>query len=126
MSIISTPYPFAVWGAGLIGPQPAGAKQAKYAVVAIDYFTRWVEAEPLTSITEANTTAFIKKNVVYRFGVPVAIITDLGKQFDNYNFRDYCKDLKIECRFTSVAHPQTNGLVESTNKTIKKLFKKKL
>ena len=56
----------------------------------------------------------------------MAIITDLGKQFDNYSFRDYCEDLKIECRFASVAHPQTNGLVESTNKTIKKLLKKRL
>ena len=105
LSIISYPYPFAVWGANLIGPLSAGTKQAKYAVVAIDYFTRWVEAEVLTNITEAQTTAFIKKNVVCRFGVPMAIITDLGKQFDNYNFRDYCEDLKIECRFASVAHP---------------------
>ena len=80
-----------------------------------------MEAEPLTNITEANTTAFIKKNVVCRFRVPKAIITDLGKQFDNYSFRDYYEDLKIECRFASVAHPQTNGLVEATNKTIKKL-----
>ena len=64
LSIISSPYPFAVWGADLIGPLPAGTKQANYAVVAIDYFTRWVEAETLTHITEANTTAFIKKNVV--------------------------------------------------------------
>ncbi|KAK1565803.1 hypothetical protein Q3G72_035419 [Acer saccharum] len=85
----------------LIGPLPAGVKQAKYVVVAIDYFTRWVEAEPLTNITEVNTTAFIKKNVVCRFGVLKAIITDLGKQFDNYSFRDYCEDLKIECRFAS-------------------------
>ena len=59
-------------------------------MVVIDYFTRWVEAEPLTNIKEANTTAFIKKNVVCRLGVTMAIITDLGKQIDNYNFKDYC------------------------------------
>ena len=79
LSTISSPYPFTVWGVDLIGPLPVRAKQAKYAVVTIDYFTRWVEAEPLTNITEANTTAFIKKNVVCHFGVPKAIITDLRK-----------------------------------------------
>ena len=56
----------------------------------------------------------------------MAIITELGKQFDNANFRTFCEGRKIDLRFASVAHPQTNGLVEATNKTIKKLLKKKL
>ena len=56
----------------------------------------------------------------------MAIITDLGKQFDNAIFRTFCEGRKIDLRFASVAHPQTNGLVEATNKKIKKLLKKKL
>ena len=98
----------------------------KYAIVAIDYFTRWVEAGPLSRISEKNTTKFIKTNVVCRFGTPLIIIADLGKQFDNARFKDFCKGLGIDLRLASVAHPQTNGQVESTNKTIKKLLKKKL
>ncbi|KAL5855612.1 hypothetical protein ACOSQ3_005445 [Xanthoceras sorbifolium] len=47
-------------------------------------------------------------------------------QFDNKKFRKFCNTYKIEYRFASTAHPQFNGLVESTNKTIKKLIKKKL
>ena len=126
LSSISTPYPFAIWGLDLIGPLPTAPGQAKHAVVAIDYFTRWVEAKALTQITEANTTSFVKEYVVCRFGTSMAIITDLGKQFDNTNFRTFCEGRKIDLRFASVAHPQTNGLVEATNKTIKKLLKKKL
>ena len=56
----------------------------------------------------------------------MAIITDLGKQFDNANFRAFCEGRKIDLCFASVAHPQTNGLVEATKKTIKKLLKKML
>ena len=56
----------------------------------------------------------------------MAIITDLGKQFDNANFKDFYEGWNINLYFASVAHPQTNGLVEATNKTIKKLLKKNL
>ena len=58
---ISTLYPFAIWGVDLIGLLPTTPGQAKHAIVAIDYFTRWVEAESLTRITEANTKGFIQK-----------------------------------------------------------------
>ncbi|KAL5812048.1 hypothetical protein ACOSQ3_026998 [Xanthoceras sorbifolium] len=47
-------------------------------------------------------------------------------QFDNKKFRKFCNTCKIEYRFASTAHPQTNGLVESTNKTIKTVIKKKM
>ena len=56
----------------------------------------------------------------------MAIITNLGEQFDNVNFREFCEGQNIDLCFASVAHPQTNGLVEATNKTIKKHMKKKL
>ena len=56
----------------------------------------------------------------------MAIITDLWNQFDNANFKDFYEGRNIDLRFASVAHPQTNGLVEATNKTIKKHLKKKL
>ena len=110
----------------MIGPLPTTPGQAKHAVVAIDYFTRWVEAKALTRITEEKTTNFVKENIVCYFGTPMAIITGLGKQFDNANFREFCEDQRINLRFALVAHPQTNGLVEATNKTIKKILKKKL
>ncbi|KAI9173678.1 hypothetical protein LWI28_004761 [Acer negundo] len=126
LSSISTPYPFAIWGLDLIGLLPTTPGQAKHAVVAIDYFTHWVEAKALVRITEEKTTNFVKENIVCRFGTPMAITTDLGKQFDNANFREFCENRNIDLRFASVAHPQTNGLVEATNKIIKKLLKKKL
>ena len=73
-------------GVDLIGPLPTGKGQAKYAIVAVDYFTKWAEAEPLTSIIERKTTEFIWKSLICRFGIPYAIVSDNGKQFDNENF----------------------------------------
>ena len=57
--------------------------QAKLTIVAIDYFTKWVEAEPLSTIIEAKCTSFVWKNIICRFGVPHSIVIDNGKQFDN-------------------------------------------
>ena len=98
----------------------------KYAIVAIDYFTKWVEAEALASITEAKTSSFIWKSIICRFGIPYAIVTDNGRQFDNENYKRMCEELGIKTFFSSPVHPQANGQVEAVNKTIKTTLKTKL
>ncbi|KAJ4710339.1 Rve domain-containing protein [Melia azedarach] len=82
--------------------------------------------EALAIITEKKTTDFIHINIVYRFGIPHVIIVDHGKQFDNKKFKNWCSELGIDLRFTSSTHPQANGQVEVTDKTIKKALKTKL
>ncbi|CAL2277239.1 unnamed protein product [Prunus armeniaca] len=47
---ISSPWPFAQWGIDLIGPMPKGKGQTKFAIAVVDYFTKWAEAEPLSTI----------------------------------------------------------------------------
>ncbi|XP_050258937.1 uncharacterized protein LOC126703927 [Quercus robur] len=64
------PWPFAQWGLDILGPFPLGVRQMKFLVVGIDYFTKWVEAEPLAHITQQNVKNFVWKNIVCRFGVP--------------------------------------------------------
>ncbi|KAK0574767.1 hypothetical protein LWI29_028755 [Acer saccharum] len=124
---LTSPWPFAMWGLDLIGPMPTGTKGgAKHAIVAVDYFTKWAEAEALVHITEANTTSFVKKNIIYRFGIPSIIITDNGTQFDNKKFREMCEEFKIANYYASPAHPQTNGQTEAVNKVIKHTLKAKL
>ncbi|XP_048425736.1 uncharacterized protein LOC103946071 [Pyrus x bretschneideri] len=75
-------WPFAQWGLDLIGPMPAGKGKVRYAIVAVDYFTKWAEVEPLATITEVKIEDFVWKNILCRFGIPNAIITDNGRQFD--------------------------------------------
>ena len=93
----------------LVGPLPTAQGGSKFAVVAVEYFTRWIEAKPLASITSETVRRFFWLNIVCRFGVPRTLTVDNGKQFDNKKFKTFCLDLGIKLRFTSVAHPQTNG-----------------
>ena len=86
MTLITAPRPFAQWGIDIMGPFPIGRKQFKFLIVAINYFTKWVEVEPAAKIIKAKITSFIWKNIDYRFKIPNVIISDNGRQFDNPKF----------------------------------------
>ena len=88
-----------------MGPFPLGTRQMKFLVVGIDYFTKWVEAEPLVKITQQNVKNFVWKNIVCRFGVPRVLILDNGWQFDNTLFKDFCEHFGIQNHYSSPAHP---------------------
>ncbi|GFZ00843.1 hypothetical protein Acr_14g0004780 [Actinidia rufa] len=97
-----------------------------FLIVAIDYFTKWIEAQSLAKITEKNTRDFVWKHLVCRFGVPKVIISDNARQFDNDRFRLFCSDLAISHHFSSPGHPQANEQVEVTNRTILRNLKARL
>ncbi|KAL0448882.1 UNVERIFIED_CONTAM: hypothetical protein Slati_1444600 [Sesamum latifolium] len=81
LTTMLSPCPFTHWGMDIVGPFPIASGQRKFLQVAIDYFTKWVEAEPLARITEGEVLKLIWKNIVCRFGVPREIISDNGRQF---------------------------------------------
>ncbi|KAG5565895.1 hypothetical protein RHGRI_001720 [Rhododendron griersonianum] len=120
------PWPFAQWGIDLIGPLPMAAGQVQHAIVAVDYFTKWVEAKALATITAEVTIDFLWKFIISRFGLPRVVVTDRGKQFDNAQLKEYCISKGIHVHYASKAHPKANGQVEVTNRTIKKGIKKRL
>ncbi|XP_077226393.1 uncharacterized protein LOC143859621 [Tasmannia lanceolata] len=66
------------------------------------------------------------ENLYKRFRVPRILITDNGKQFDSRSFKKFCSDLKIEQRFTSVAHPKPMGRQKSQTGIILQGIKKRL
>ncbi|XP_022857676.1 uncharacterized protein LOC111378680 [Olea europaea var. sylvestris] len=106
LTTISSPWPFSKWGVDLIGPLPKGRGGASFAIVAINYYTKWVEAEPLAKITEANTFKFLWKDIICRFGIPHSIISDNGRQFDNKKVRELCEELGIKKHFSTPHHPK--------------------
>ena len=85
-----------------------------YLFVAIDKFTKWIEAKPVTTIIATKAKEFFQ-DIVVRFGMPNRIITDNGTQFTGVEFKDWCKELGIKICYASVAHPQSNGQVERAN-----------
>ncbi|KAM1181735.1 hypothetical protein ACFX19_000307 [Malus domestica] len=101
----------------------AGKGKVHYAIVAVDYFIKWAKVEPLATITEAKIEDFVWKNILYRFGIPNAIVTDNGRKFDNNKFKMFCSKFNINLCFASPAHPQSNGQVEAINKIIKRTLK---
>jgi len=82
-----------------------------------------VEAEALATITEKNIRSFVWKNIICRYGIPKVLVSDNGKQFDNSAFRDFCSELEIKNHYSLPAHPQANGLVEVTNRSLLKIIK---
>ena len=86
-------------------PFPTALRQLKFLVVGIVYFTKWVEAEPLATITEKSIRNFVWRNIICRYGIPRVLISDNGKQFDNNAFRDFCSELGIRNHYSSPALP---------------------
>jgi len=94
--------------------------------MAIDYFTKWVEAEPVMSITKAKVPSFMWKNIMCRFGVPRVIMLDNGKHVHNPKFQKLCQDLGVKNHYSSLRHPQANSQTEVTNKSLLKIIKTRL
>ena len=109
-----------------VGPFPKAAGNKKYLLVGTDYFTKWVEAEPLANIRDVDVKKFLWKNIVTRFGIPHSLISNNGLQFDSKSFRRYCCEMGITNRYSTLAYPQGNGQVKVVNKVIESGLKKRL
>ena len=91
---------------------------AKYIQVIIDQHSRYVWA----FATKTNTTDAIKTSlakIIETVGPPQQVLTDNGTNFTSKAFKSFCESHKIKQSFSSTYHPQTNGMVERMNKTIK-------
>ena len=102
------------------------ADNCRFLIAATDYFTKWIEAEPLAYIRESDVKKFVWKNIITRFGIPRALVTDKGKQFEGKAFRNLCEQYSIRHCFSTPIYPQSNGQVESSNKTLLDGIKKRL
>ncbi|VFQ81888.1 unnamed protein product [Cuscuta campestris] len=118
--------PFARFGIDIIGAFPVAQGGKKFMMVAIDYFTKWVEAEAMATITVRQCEKFVWKNIITRFGAPKMIVTDNGPKFRNPRFTEYLASFGIKHSKASVAYPQGNGQVENANRTIVDDLKKRL
>nr|GEX53639.1 hypothetical protein [Tanacetum cinerariifolium] len=82
------------------GPFPEGKGKVKFLIVAVDYFTKWIEANPVAMITRRQVKKFIWDNIVCRFRLLGEIISDNKKQFKDNPFKDWCEKLNIKQRDT--------------------------
>ncbi|GFS42838.1 hypothetical protein Acr_00g0081980 [Actinidia rufa] len=121
-----SPWPFPQWGMDIVGVLPRAPDNKRFLLAATDYFTKWVEAEPLAQIRETNVIRFIRRNILSRFGIPRAFVSDNGTQFVGSKVKNLLEELKIEFYNSTPSYPQCNGQAEATNKTIMNGIKKRL
>ncbi|GJT12981.1 reverse transcriptase domain-containing protein [Tanacetum coccineum] len=100
---------------------------AKFVVVAIDYFTKWVEAKPLVKITGKEIIRFVMDNIRCKYGLPRIIVTDNGAQLVNDPFKSWCKRFEIQqMELQRLAHRRANGFVERANRSLMEEIKTRL
>ena len=105
---------------------PKAARNKRYLLVGTDYFTKWVEVEPMANIKDVDAKRFVWKNTVTRFGIPCTLISNNGLQFHSKAFKRYYCDLRITNRYSTPVYPQGNGQAEAVNKVIVGGLKKRL
>ncbi|PKI59358.1 hypothetical protein CRG98_020249 [Punica granatum] len=109
----------------VIGPvNPKASNGHLFILVAIDYFTKWIEAITLASVTAKAVAHFLKRDIIARYGVPATLITDNAKNLNNKLIDELCAQFRIQHRNFSPYRPQMNGAVEAANKNIKKIIEK--
>jgi IS30 family transposase len=98
----------------MIGPLPTAAGGFNRVLVAIDKFTKWIKVKQVTCPKADRVLDFLDE-LVHRYGLPHHIITDLGFNFNNHQFWEYCENSGIDVWYVSVAHPRANEQVERAN-----------
>jgi len=114
--------PFVRVGLDLIGPLYVTNNNNQYIVVLVDYFTGWVEAEPLKRIESKDFIKFLS-TVFSRHGIPELLITDNGPQFISAQTKGFLDIYGIYMLPATPYHPETNGKVENRNKEIGKYLR---
>ncbi|RDX63345.1 Retrovirus-related Pol polyprotein, partial [Mucuna pruriens] len=122
---LSSPWPFAMWGIDVIRPiEPKASNGHRFILVAIDYFTKWVEAASYSTVTRSVVTKFIKKDIICRYWLPAHIMIDNDTNLNNKMMTELCEQFRIHHYNSTPYRPKMNGAVEAANKNLKKIIQK--
>jgi transposase InsO family protein len=105
---------------------PPSSKGHQYILVITDYFTKWVDAIPMKTVTSKDVINFIKEHAIHRFGIPQTITIDGGSVFISEEFRKFAADMGIKLIRSSPFYAQSNGQAEASNQSLIKLIKRKI
>ena len=104
LGMIPITWPFATSGLDMVGPFKRSKDKKTHLLVAVDKFTKWVEAELVSKCDAATAVQFIKK-VIFRLSFPHSIITDNGTNLSKGEMEDFCQREHIRLDVAPVAHP---------------------
>nr|XP_009603681.1 uncharacterized protein K02A2.6-like [Nicotiana tomentosiformis] len=122
LNATSSPWTFSAWGMDVIRPIiPGDSNGHRFILVAIDYFTKWVEAASYKAATKKFVEDFVRDRIICRFRVPESIITDNAANLNSDFMKSMCETFKIKHRNSTAYRLQMKGVVEAANKNIKKI-----
>nr|KYP59536.1 Pol polyprotein [Cajanus cajan] len=104
--------------------EPKASNGHRFILVAVDYFTKWVEAMSYANVTCKVVVNFVRKNIICHYGIPDKIITGNGSNLNNRMMTELCDSFKIQHHNSSPYRPKMNTIVEAANKNIKKIIQK--
>ncbi|GJX58858.1 reverse transcriptase domain-containing protein [Tanacetum coccineum] len=113
---------FDIWGIDFMGSFPS-SRGNKYILVAVDYFSKWVEAKALPTNDSRVVCKFLN-SLFARFGAPRAIVSDRGTHFCNDQFSKVMLKYGVTHRLSTAYHPQTSGQVEVSNRGLKRILER--
>ena len=113
---------FQVIALDIFGPLPLSENLMEYIVVIADYFTKFTEAFAIPNHTAQTVADKLVTEVICRYGSPEQIHTDMGREFESGLFKEVCRLLGIKKTRTCPYRPQSDGLVERFNRTLKKML----
>ncbi|RVX04669.1 Retrovirus-related Pol polyprotein from transposon 17.6 [Vitis vinifera] len=126
LRVARTDFTLAVFSMGyrIIGKiSPKSSSGHEFILVAIDYFTKWVEAASYARLTSSGVASFIRSHIICRYGVPHELISDRGVHF-RAEVDTLVQRYSIRHHRSSAYRPQTNGAVEAANKNIKRILRR--
>lgn len=118
-----TGYPNEIVGIDMVGPLPETRRNNRYILVMVDYFSKWCEAIAIERTDAICVAKTIFEYWIARFGVPEQLHSDRGSNFESAVIHDLCNLLGSKKSRTTPYHPEGNGLVERTNRTLKAYLK---
>lgn len=115
------PVPKRAWnwlGIDIIGPINTLSSVPRFGIVVVDMFSRWPEVKMCSKVDTAAVISFLS-SLFIREGSPQVLLSDNGVQFISREMRVFLESWGVVHKFSSVYHPQTNGLVERFNRVLK-------
>ncbi|GJV90168.1 reverse transcriptase domain-containing protein [Tanacetum coccineum] len=113
---------FDIWGIDFMGAF-SKSYNSEYILVAVDYVSKWAEAQALPTNDARVVISFLKK-LFCRFGIPKALISDRDTHFCNKIMEKIMKRYRVNHHFSTPYHPQMSGQVKNTNRALKRILEK--
>lgn len=116
--------PFERIAMDVAGPFPISSAGNRYVLVVMDYFSKWPEVYAIPNQEAKTVVSVFVNNWICRFGVPIELHSDQGRNFESAIFKEMCEVYGIRKTRTTPLHPQSDGMVERFNRTLEDYLKK--